>query len=84
MRAVIDARVGGHYRISFDTESEYYEVGGIYREVVENERLVFSWAWHSTPERESLVTVTLDARRRRHAAHGPPRAIVRRGFARGP
>ena len=23
-----------------------------------NERLVFSWAWHSTPERESLVTVT--------------------------
>ena len=35
MRAVIDARVGGHYRISFDTESEYYEVGGIYREVVE-------------------------------------------------
>jgi uncharacterized protein YndB with AHSA1/START domain len=59
MRAVIDARVGGHYRISFDTESEYYEVGGIYREVVANERLVFSWAWHSTPERESVVTVTL-------------------------
>jgi uncharacterized protein YndB with AHSA1/START domain len=22
-------------------------------------RLVFSWAWHSTPERESQVTVTL-------------------------
>jgi len=59
MRASIDARVGGHYRINFDTESEYYEVGGIYREVVPNERLVFSWAWHSTPERESLVTVTL-------------------------
>ena len=33
------------------------EVGGVYREVVPNERLVFSWAWHSTPERESLVTV---------------------------
>jgi uncharacterized protein YndB with AHSA1/START domain len=27
--------------------------------VVPNQRLVFSWAWHSTPERESLVTVTL-------------------------
>ena len=64
--------------------SEYYEVGGIYREVVPNERLVFSWAWHSTPERESLVTVTLEARRRRHAAHAAPRAIVRRGRARGP
>jgi uncharacterized protein YndB with AHSA1/START domain len=59
MRAAIDARVGGRYRVSFDTESEYYEVGGVYREVVPNERLVFSWAWHSTPERESLVTVTL-------------------------
>ena len=24
-----------------------------------NERLVFSWAWHSTPERESLVTISI-------------------------
>jgi uncharacterized protein YndB with AHSA1/START domain len=60
MRAVIDARVGGHYRINFDVESgERFEVGGVYREVVPNERLVFSWAWHTTPERESEVTVTL-------------------------
>jgi uncharacterized protein YndB with AHSA1/START domain len=27
--------------------------------VVPNARLVFSWAWHSTPERESQVTVVL-------------------------
>jgi len=27
--------------------------------VVPNQRLVFSWAWHSTPERESQVTVML-------------------------
>ncbi len=26
-----------------------------------NEKLVFTWAWKSTPERESLVTVTLKA-----------------------
>jgi uncharacterized protein YndB with AHSA1/START domain len=58
-QAVIDAQIGGRYRISFSTDDEYYEVGGIYREVVPNQRLVFSWAWHSTPERESLVTVTL-------------------------
>src|SRR6266849_1729969 len=57
--AEIDARVGGRYRISFSTDSEYYEVGGVYREVVPNRRLVFSWAWHSTPERESLVTISL-------------------------
>ena len=38
---------------------EYSEVGGVYREVVLNEKLVFSWAWHSTKERESLVTVSI-------------------------
>jgi len=56
----MDVRVGGRYRISFEGSSgEYHEVGGVYREVVPNRRLVFSWAWHSTPERESLVTVQL-------------------------
>ncbi|WP_300263197.1 SRPBCC domain-containing protein [Bradyrhizobium sp.] len=59
-RADLDVRVGGRYRISFKrNDGEYFEVGGIYREVVPNERLVFSWAWHSTPERESVVTVSL-------------------------
>lgn len=60
MSAQIDARVGGSYRIRFDTEAgEHHDVGGIYRDVQPNRRLVFTWAWHSTPERESLVTVTL-------------------------
>ncbi len=58
-QADIDARIGGRFRISFSTGDEYYEVGGVYREVVPNRRLVFSWAWHSTPERESLVTISL-------------------------
>jgi uncharacterized protein YndB with AHSA1/START domain len=58
--AEIDLRVGGRYRISFTGEGgEYHQVGGIYREVVPNRRLVFSWAWHSTPERASLVSITL-------------------------
>jgi uncharacterized protein YndB with AHSA1/START domain len=60
MRAEIDPRIGGRFRVRFNAEDgEYYEVGGVYREVVPNQRLVFSWAWHSTPERESQVTVTL-------------------------
>ena len=59
VKADIDLRVGGHYRISFNANGQYNQVGGVYREVVPNERLVFSWAWHSTPERESLVTVLL-------------------------
>ena len=60
LRAELDVRTGGRYRISFDHESgEHFQVSGAYREVVPNEKLVFSWAWHSTPERESLVTVSI-------------------------
>ncbi|AUC99380.1 SRPBCC domain-containing protein [Bradyrhizobium sp. SK17] len=59
-QAELDVRVGGRYRIRFTGMSgEHHEVGGVYREVVPNERLVFSWAWHSTPERESEVTVSI-------------------------
>jgi uncharacterized protein YndB with AHSA1/START domain len=60
VRAEIDARVGGRYRISFESDrDEHHEIGGVFRELLPPARLVFSWAWHSTPERESLVTVTL-------------------------
>jgi uncharacterized protein YndB with AHSA1/START domain len=60
LQAETDLRVGGRYRISFTMQSgEHSEVGGVYRELVPNERVVFSWAWHSTPERESQVTVQL-------------------------
>jgi len=60
--ADMDVRVGGRYRMRFKTvDGESHEVGGQYKEVIPNERLVFSWAWHSTPERESLVTITLKA-----------------------
>jgi uncharacterized protein YndB with AHSA1/START domain len=60
VKAEMDVRVGGRFRASFTTDNgEYHEVGGVYREVVTNERISFSWAWHSTPERESLVTITL-------------------------
>jgi uncharacterized protein YndB with AHSA1/START domain len=33
-------------------------VQGVYKEVVPNRKLVFTWTWpNSTPERESLVTI---------------------------
>jgi uncharacterized protein YndB with AHSA1/START domain len=45
VHAVIDARIGGRFRISFTNgDGEHHEVGGVYRE-----------------ERESLVTVSLKA-----------------------
>ena len=60
IKAIADVRTGGRFSFSFIHGSgEHFEVSGIYKEVVPNEKLVFSWAWHSTPERESLVTVTL-------------------------
>jgi uncharacterized protein YndB with AHSA1/START domain len=60
VRAKMDVRPGGTYQMNFETEDgEAHQVGGVYREVVPNSRLQFTWAWHSTPERESLVTVTM-------------------------
>jgi uncharacterized protein YndB with AHSA1/START domain len=60
VQAELDVRVGGRFRASFKAaDGEYHEVGGVYREVAPGERLQFTWAWHTTPERESLVTVTL-------------------------
>jgi uncharacterized protein YndB with AHSA1/START domain len=58
--AELDVRVGGRYRIRFRTpDGEEHEVGGIYEEVAPWKTLVFSWAWHSTPQRISRVTVEL-------------------------
>jgi uncharacterized protein YndB with AHSA1/START domain len=60
----IDLRVGGGFRIAFRSDvdgkpEETHEVGGTYREIVPDEKLVFSWNWVTTPERVSQVTVTL-------------------------
>lgn len=60
--AEADVRVGGRYHIVMKSpEGEEHDVSGTYREVVREKRLVYTWAWKSTPERESLVTVELRA-----------------------
>jgi uncharacterized protein YndB with AHSA1/START domain len=60
LRAEADARVGGRFRVVSRTpDGEQHEVSGVYREVAANEKLVFTWAWRTTPERESLVTVLM-------------------------
>jgi uncharacterized protein YndB with AHSA1/START domain len=59
-RAETDVRVGGRFHIVFHTtDGEEHDVSGVYREVVENEKLQFTWAWRTMPERESLVTVLI-------------------------
>ena len=64
-------------------DGEVHEVGGTYREVIANEKLVFTWAWHSTPERESLVTVQLKPDGNGTLLTADTRAILRRACARG-
>jgi uncharacterized protein YndB with AHSA1/START domain len=59
----LDVRVGGRFRILFGgPRGDDHEVQGTYREVVPNRRLAFTWTWpRTTPERESLVTITFNA-----------------------
>jgi uncharacterized protein YndB with AHSA1/START domain len=59
LRVESDPRTGGRYRwVMKSPDGEEHDVSGIYREVIPNQKLVFTWAWKSTPERESLVTLT--------------------------
>jgi uncharacterized protein YndB with AHSA1/START domain len=58
--AEADVRTGGRYHIIMRApDGEEHDVSGTYREVVPDQKLVFTWAWRTTPERQSLVTVDL-------------------------
>lgn len=60
MSAEGDPRTGGRYRwLMKAPDGTEHDVSGVYRDVIPNEKLVFTWAWKSTPERESLVTVLI-------------------------
>ncbi len=52
--------MAARFRVQFWTpDDEHHSVSGVYREIVPPRKLVFSWAWQSTPERESQVTIDL-------------------------
>jgi uncharacterized protein YndB with AHSA1/START domain len=54
-----DPRPGGHYRIVMQAPSgEEFDVSGVFREVIVNEKLVYTWTATKQPERETLITVT--------------------------
>ena len=55
-----DPRAGGRFYWAMKSpDGEDHEVSGTFREVVVDEKLVFTWAWKGTPDRQSLVTVLL-------------------------
>ena len=46
-----DLRIGGRFRIIMREDTgEEHDVSGAYREIVPAEKLVFTWAWRSTPD----------------------------------
>jgi uncharacterized protein YndB with AHSA1/START domain len=54
-----DLRVGGRYRIVMQAPSgDEFDISGVFREVIANEKLVYTWAGTLAPERETLITVT--------------------------
>lgn len=62
LHAETDPRVGGRFRVAMsDTDGEVHDVSGTYKVFTPHEKFVMSWAWITTPERESQVTVTLKA-----------------------
>lgn len=57
-----ELRLGGRFRVVLREENgQRHEVSGHYLEIEPEHRLVFDWAWSSTPERVSRVTVALRA-----------------------
>jgi uncharacterized protein YndB with AHSA1/START domain len=62
--AELDVRVGGRFRIVFGGAlGTDHECAGVYKEVVSNRKLVFTWSWpRTTPERVSLVTIEFHRR----------------------
>lgn len=60
VNADIDLRPGGRFSIVFRMmDGSEHNPTGIYREVVANEKLVFTWEWPDRPEWESQITILL-------------------------
>lgn len=58
LEAVFEPRVGGQFMVhARGANGEDHRVFGTVREAIPNSKVVYTWAWQSTPERESLVTV---------------------------
>jgi uncharacterized protein YndB with AHSA1/START domain len=60
LKAEADVRPGGRFSIIFRLlNGDEHNPTGVYREVLPERKLVFTWEWAGMPERESLVTFLL-------------------------
>ena len=61
LKAEADVRPGGRFDIVFRLlDGSEHNPTGIYREVVPDKKLVFTWEWPGMAERTSLVTFLLE------------------------
>jgi len=57
-QAQVDLRVGGKYRIKIThAKGAVHTAVGVYREIIEPEKLVYSWSWEDGSVTDTLVTV---------------------------
>src|SRR3974390_1613185 len=55
LEAVFEPRTGGRFMIhARSAEGEDHRVSGTVREAIPNSKVVYTWAWQSTPERQWL------------------------------
>lgn len=60
LSAEADVRPGGRLSVVFRLlNGDEHNPTGVYREVIPDRKLVFTWEWPGMPERESLVTFLL-------------------------
>lgn len=55
---ILDVRVGGQFRITMAGKDDAPTATGRYQEVIEGEKLVFTWSWEGDPSQPTLVTVS--------------------------
>lgn len=60
---IVDLRVGGRYEVQMHPpQGDPYIVAGVYREIIPDEKLVFTWQWQGDEEAvEMLITLMFRA-----------------------
>ena len=61
LSATADVRIGGRFEVMFRTlDGKEHTCYGIYRDVVVDRKLVFTWRWRERSDPESMVTILLE------------------------
>ena len=75
--ASVDLRVGGAFEMHMEVEGEKYTAFGVYREVDEPSRLVYTWDWREDSHAVGETVVTVEFR---EVEGGTEVVLVHEGF----